>query len=227
MTTHSRRNSLPTLWEQAVQLWKDLVLGFGHPHLLMRWGWMRALYHRALGHELRELEKIVRRAIRADAEELELPPLKPLRKRGKRPPPQSGKDMANGDMPSYGDDSATWKVCFRMSAFPPGKHRSPRRNKKPSEQRPCRNYALRIEALRRVLWRREDYARRYALRLARIEEARLRIMAGHIAEAQAMRGAHEEFLSALSTLLGPPEDEDAGLMTFNVAPPNAKLIEPG
>src|SRR5690349_25174970 len=61
------RNSPPTLWEQAVQLWNDLVLGFGHPHDLIRWVFMRRLYHRALGYAIRELETHVRRAIRADA----------------------------------------------------------------------------------------------------------------------------------------------------------------
>jgi hypothetical protein len=71
MTQRSTRNSEPSLWEQAVQLWNDLVLGFGNSALLMRWGSMRALYHRALGYTLRDLEKLVRRAIRADAEDLD------------------------------------------------------------------------------------------------------------------------------------------------------------
>jgi hypothetical protein len=85
MTTQPARNSLPGLWEQAVTLWRDLVLSFGHPHDLIRWGWMRALEHRALGHWLRDLESHVRRAIRADARELDLPALGPPAQDGTSP----------------------------------------------------------------------------------------------------------------------------------------------
>jgi hypothetical protein len=66
------RNAPPSLWEQAVQLWNDLVLGFGHPVDLVRWVFIRALEHRALGYWLRNLEDIVRRAIRTDAYALEV-----------------------------------------------------------------------------------------------------------------------------------------------------------
>src|SRR5205809_956040 len=177
MTTQTRRNSLPSLWEQAVTLWNELVLGFGHPHDLMRWGWMRALYHRALGHTLRDLEKLVRRAIRADAEELELPPLKPRSPRPRRSPPQSNEDMPRFRR-SYSDDCTTWKVIFRMETprpRPPRKRRS-RAGYQPAEQRPCRNYAVRIEALRRAINYRKDYVLRYARRLARIDVANIRAL---------------------------------------------------
>jgi hypothetical protein len=172
MTTRTTRNSLPSLWEQAVTLWNELVLGFGHPHDLMRWGWMRALYHRALGHTLRDLEKLVRRDIRADARELDLPALKPRTPRRKPGLPRSNEDMPRFRR-SYSDDCETWKVSFRMRAPTPGKHRGPRKRSEPAERRPCRNYAYRIEALRRAINYRDDYVRRYALRLARIAEANL------------------------------------------------------
>jgi hypothetical protein len=106
---------------------------------------MRALYHRALGHELRDLERLVRRAIRADARELDLPPPRP---RAKRPPRRQDNPQSQDDMPrfrrSYSDDCTTWKVSFRMSAPAPGKHRGKRKRKPradydPDQKRPCRN----------------------------------------------------------------------------------------
>ncbi len=217
-TTQTTRNSLPSLWEQAVQLWRDLVLGFGHPHDLIRWGWMRALYHRALGHELRDLERLVRRAIRADARELDLPPLKP---RAKRPPRRQDNPQSHEDMPrfrrSYSDDCTTWKVSFRMSAPAPGKHRGERKRKPradydPDQKRPCRNYAFRIEALRRAINDRDDYVRRYARRLARLEAARIEAVCAP------MRRYLEEKSrqAAASPEAAPPPP-----------PRNAKHVEPG
>jgi hypothetical protein len=212
MTPKTTRNSLPSLWEQAVTLWKDLVLGFGDAALLMRWGWMRALYHRVLGHELRDLEKIVRRAIRADARELELPPLRPRAKRRASSPPQSNQDMPRFRR-SYSDDCTTWKVSFRMSVADPRKHRSPRkrsalRTYDPETRRPCRGYALRIEALRRAINYRKDYVTRYARRLARIREANVRAL--------------HEALKAYD----PPQPETAAASP-DPTPRCAKLIEPG
>ncbi|HEV7691839.1 MAG TPA: hypothetical protein VGO52_13475 [Hyphomonadaceae bacterium] len=206
------RNSLPSLWEQAVTLWRDLVLGFGHPHDLMRWGWMRALEHRALGHWLRDLEKLVRRAIRADASELDLPALKTRARRRKPGPPQSSEVMANEDMPrfrrSYSDDCTTWKVSFRMSAAAPGKHRGPRKRSEPSEKRRCRPLAFRIEALRRAINHRADHALRYARRLARIAEANVRALT--------------EALKAYDP--SPPATDTA---LSEATPRNAKHVEPG
>src|SRR5690242_2174878 len=121
MTTQSKRNSLPSLWEQAVSLWNNLVLGFGHPHDLMRWGWMRALEHRALGQWIRDLETLVRRAIRAGAAELDLPAPTPRAKRRPPRPPQSNDDMPRFRR-SYSDDCTTWKVSFPMQVRAPRKH---------------------------------------------------------------------------------------------------------
>ncbi|HEV7694486.1 MAG TPA: hypothetical protein VGO52_26860, partial [Hyphomonadaceae bacterium] len=205
--SRSTRNSLPSLWEQAVTLWDDLVLGFGHPQLLMRWGWMRALYHRALGHTLRDLESHVRRAIRADARELDLPALKPCARRRKPGPPKSNEDMPRFRR-SYSDDCTTWKVSFRMSVAAPRKHRGPRKRSEPAEQRPCRNYAYRIEALRRAINHRKDYVRRYALRLARVREANVRALV------EALK-AYD--LSPAAT----------GAKLSEVMLPSAKHIEPG
>jgi hypothetical protein len=207
MTTQPTRNSLPSLWEQAVSLWRDLVLGFGHPHDLMRWGWMRALQHRALGHWLRDLESHVRRAIRADARELDLPALKPRASRDKPGPPQSNEDMPRFRR-SYSDDCTTWKVSFRMNAPAPGKHRSPRERSGPAERRRCRNYAFRIEALRRAINSREAYVLRYARRLARMTEAKVRDLA-----------------EALKVCDPPQPATDAA--SPGARPRSAKHIEPG
>jgi hypothetical protein len=222
---HLRRNSLPSLWEQAVELWRDLVLGFGDAALIMRWGVMRALLHRALGHELRDLEAIARRAIREDAETCEVAPSKPRARRPDRrqTTPQSPEDRPRPGA-SYSNDPASWKVAFRMSkrAYDPTRPRNRRRasprDYDPETRRPCRGYALRIEALRRVIANRETYVLRYARRLMRIEQARI----------EQTQGAREEFLAALQALLNaPPEDDGSGLMSFNVDPLNAKHVEPG
>ena len=215
-TPQSKRNSLPSLWEQAVTLWKELVLGFGHPEDLMRWGWMRALEHRALGHWLRDLERLVRRAIRADARELDLPALGPPRARRAKPsPPRSNEDMPRFRR-SYSDDCTTWKVSFRMSVAAPRKHRGPRKRSQPSERRRCRNIAYRIEALRRAINHRNDYITRYARRLARIEEARI----------EALRRACEEYVA--TRLHDPPgQDASGGATSPGPAPLSAKHVEPG
>jgi hypothetical protein len=206
-TTQPTRNSLPSLWEQAVQLWNELVLGFGHPHDLIRWGWMRALQHRALGHWLRNLESHVRRAIRADARELELPARAPRARRARPGPPQSNEDMPRFRR-SYGDDCTTWKVSFRMSAPTPGKHRRPRTRSEPAERRRCRPLAFRIEALRRAINSREDYVLRYARRLARIAKANVRDVT--------------EALKAYD-----PPQPATGDSSPEGAPQSAKHIEPG
>ncbi|HEV7690770.1 MAG TPA: hypothetical protein VGO52_08110, partial [Hyphomonadaceae bacterium] len=173
---------------QAVALWNDLVLGFGNSALLMRWGWMRALEHRALGHWLRDLEKLVRRAIRADASELDLPPLKPRAPRPKRSRRQSNEDTqsfrgADADLP------ATWKACFHMQPPPWGKHRT-RKSKEPAERRPCRGYAVRIEALRRVISYRDAYVLRYARRLARLAAANAKAQAETLSRHLQERSRH-------------------------------------
>jgi hypothetical protein len=212
-TTKATRNSLPSLWEQAVTLWNDLVLGFGNSALLMRRGWMRALEHRALGHWLRDLEKLVRRAIRADVEDLDLPPLRPRAPRPKRPQRHSNEDTqsfrgAEPDLP------ATWKACFHMQPPPWSKHRT-RTRKEPAERRPCRGYAVRIEALRRVISDRDAYVLRYARRLAHIAEASARAQAE-------TPGRHLREMSRQGASSAPePQPESQPVL------PSSKHVEPG
>jgi len=217
MTEHSQRNSPPTLWDQATQLWRDLTLGFGDAVLILRWGVMRALYHRALGHELREIEAIVRRAVRDEAEAFELPPLNPRAKRQSPSRQQDGLEHSRQDRPRADpEDPMTWPVVFRMTPripckhIGPREHSGPRKRKEPLENRPCRNYALRIEAVRRVIWHPDAFVLRYARHLARKAQASLRVLADFI----------DRF--------GPrPEADPSSTTQHAVAPPNAKLIEPG
>jgi hypothetical protein len=70
------------------------------------------------------------------------------------------------------DDPLTWKVFFRMSVEPgPAARRRTRRPKaEPRARRATKPYAFRIEALRRAINYRKDYALRYARRLARLQE---------------------------------------------------------
>jgi hypothetical protein len=219
MTTPTIRNSLPSLWEQAVALWKELVLGYGRPKDFMRWGRMRALYHRSVGHCLREIEKIVRRAIRTDAEDLDLPPLKPLPKRPKRPSgrplPASPEDRLAHRAPDPAD-ATTWKVTFRMTprVYDPARKRCTRNppNLDPEALRPCRGYAFRIEALRRVIANRDAYVQRHARRLARIEEARIEAVC-----APMRRYLEEKSRQAAASPEAAPQ----------TTPRNAKHVEPG
>jgi hypothetical protein len=206
-TARPTRNSPPSLWEQAVQLWNDLVLGFGNSALLMRWRTMRALDHRALGHALRDLEKLARRAIRADAEDLDLPPLRPRAPRPKRARRQANENAqslrsAEPDLP------ATWQASFHMQPPRRGKPRA-RKRKDPAEQRPCRGYALRIEALRRVIAYRDAYVLRYARRLARIAAAK----------AKAQAETLSQYLPERSGRAPEPQPQPAL--------PNSRHIEPG
>jgi hypothetical protein len=223
MTTHTRRNSEPSLWEQAIQLWRDLVLGYGRSIDMMRWGWMRALEHRGAMHWVRDLEELVRRAIRADAEDCDLPPLRPRapcrpgrrRQEGRKQEGCDRRPASPGDMPGFdARDETTWQVSFRMikpAPRPRGKYkRSPY-----AERRPCIPLARRIEALRRVIHFPRDYVRRYARRLARIEQARLRALAEYIAQ-------HAASAPVLNT---PPRQVTAGAGA--PTPPSAKHVEPG
>jgi len=113
---------------------------------------------------------------------------------------------------TYRDDPTSWKVTFRLSTprRRPVRERPSRAGYQPSEKRPCRNLALRIEALRRVIVRHDDYVLRYARRLARMEAARFRAVAD------------------LIDLIGPhPETDQSPATQPDAAPRSAKLIEPG
>ncbi|HEV7692996.1 MAG TPA: hypothetical protein VGO52_19335 [Hyphomonadaceae bacterium] len=171
------RNSEPSLWEQAIQLWQDLVLGFGHPVDLVRWVFIRALEHRALGYWLRNLEDVVRRAIRAGARDVDvsLLNLRPPRPRQPLPPPASAEDMPRF-RPTCRHDPLTWKVSFPMSLPESRDQRASTRPRKtprpePRASRCAIPYAHRIEALRRAIRYREAYVLRHARRLARREAA--------------------------------------------------------
>jgi hypothetical protein len=167
---------IASLWKECVALWRDMVLGFGHPIDLWRWGWMRALEHRGLGHWLRRLEALVRRAILTDA--LSRDVREPSLHRSKQPDRRCTSPASPADMPRFRatcrHDPTTWKVSFRMSTPPydPTRPRKPRKRKEPAARRRCRGFACRIEALRRAISYREDYVMRHARRLARQAEAR-------------------------------------------------------
>jgi hypothetical protein len=169
---------LASLWKACIAGWRELVAGFGRSIDLMRWGRMRALYHRALGHTLRELEHLVRRAVESDAlTRIVSPPRLHRRRRPdrRRTPPASSEDRLLLRAPDRAD-ATTWKVSFRMTprVYDPARRRYKRKsrpNLDPEAQRPCRGYAFRIEALRRVIVDREAYVMRYARRLARLDEA--------------------------------------------------------
>jgi hypothetical protein len=173
-----RATRLASLWKECIALWRNLVLSFGYPFDLMRWGVMRALEHRALGHWLRDLEALVRRAITSDALTRTVPA--PNLHRRKRADRRQASPASPEDMPrfrrSYRDDPTTWKVSFRMSVreYDPTRRRKRRRsprNTDPEVRRPCRGFALRIEALRRAIVNREAVVLRHARRLARLAEA--------------------------------------------------------
>src|SRR5262245_60414020 len=182
MTTPSTRNSPPSLWERALQLFRDIILGYGHPLDLVRWVVMRRLYHRALGYAIRDTEALVRRAIRADADELDPSEIKlrPLRPRKPGPPSQRRATRA----PSADDNPRDWYVSFRITPRRPRTGPRPSRAGKPRpEPRDPRNvipYALRIEALRRVIYFSRGYVLRYARRLARLAEQQAARLAQYV-----------------------------------------------
>jgi hypothetical protein len=242
---HANREArLANLWKECITLWRNLVLGFGDSVLLMRWGRMRALEHRAFGHWLRDLEALVRRAVASDALSREVPASglhrpRHVDKRSKRP-------ASPEDMPRFRatdrTDPTTWKVSFRMSEreYDPARRRKRsrtcRRNTDPEARRPCRGYAFRIEALRRVIQYREAVVMRYARRLARLAEAEagrtyypIQLPAAPVEDAPSHdppgRAADRQpiLLSA-----GIAEAPRAGTVTSLEAPPrNAKYAEPG
>jgi hypothetical protein len=178
MSTPSDRPNDPTisLWHECITGWENLVLGFGHPMELVRWGWMRALEHRALGHWLRRLEALVRHAILSDALLLDVPALKP-RPSASCASKTSAPPLTPETMPrfrrTYSFDPTTWKVSFRMLARAPDRNarRYPRKSREAAERRRSRPFAYRIEALRRAINYREDYVARLARRLTRLATA--------------------------------------------------------
>jgi hypothetical protein len=228
-----RATRLAALWKECISLWRNLVLGFGHPVDLMRWGRMRALEHRGLGHWLRDLEALVRRAITSDALTRDVPAsdLHAHRKRAdrRRTPPASPEDMPRFRR-SYRDDPTTWKVSFRMSKreYDPARRRKRRRsprNTDPEARRPCRGYAFRIEALRRVIVNREAVVMRHARRLTRLAEAEAgRTYEPILLPDQSVEDAPERQIIRAKPMTAPP----AGVATpGDTAPWNAKHIEPG
>jgi len=237
-----RAERLAALWKECITLWRNLVLGFGHPVDLMRWGVMRALEHRALGHWLRDLEQLVRRAITSDALTREVPA--PKLHRRKRADRRQTNPASPEDMPRFRatdrDDPTTWKVSFRLSKREYDatrrrkRSRSPR-NTDPEVRRPCRGFAFRIEALRRVIVNREAFVLRYARRLARLAEAE----AGRVYEPILLEPA----IDAPPPDPSPPDPTDrrpihlngetareprlATLAQPDITPWSAKHVEPG
>jgi hypothetical protein len=219
---HNTRNSEPSLWEQALQLWRDLVLGFGHPLDLVRWIFIRRLDHRAIGHRICDLEALVRRAIRADAGELDPSELKlaPARQRRTKPPSRPDKPRS----PSHQDDPRDWKISFRMTPAAlrtgPRPSRAGKPRPEPRERRNAIPYALRIEALRRVIYFPKDYVLRHARRLARRAEQE----ASRLARTEERHSAVQALCVSLQEEYGLPVNAET---PPSIEPRNAKNEEPG
>jgi hypothetical protein len=163
------RNSEPGLWEQAVRLWNDLVLGFGHPVELVRWvSSARSSTERSVAGC--EISKTSFAAPSAPAPAKCTSPFSSSAHRGSarlRPPPASAKDMPRFRSTSR-NDPLTWKVSFRMSVLERARARPGKRPRcEPRARRNARPYAYHIEALRRAIRYREDDVLRHARRLAR------------------------------------------------------------
>jgi hypothetical protein len=178
------RDLLPELWEKCAVIWQGLILAFGSPVDFVRWIFIRAKTHRAIGHWVRHLEELVRRAILIDALTREPPRLKP-RSPGQADarPKRNPLPASPGAMPRFRSasrhDPTTWKVCFRMTRptrAAPARRRSRRGQAKfnPRALRRSKPYAYRIEALRRAIQYREAHVQRYAFRLARMAEGNRR-----------------------------------------------------
>ncbi|HEV7690246.1 MAG TPA: hypothetical protein VGO52_05465 [Hyphomonadaceae bacterium] len=179
-----RATRLASLWKECIASWRDMVLSYGRAIDLMRWGKMRALEHRGLGHWLRDLEALVRRTITSDALTRMVPPPKLHRRKRtdkRKAPPASPGDTPRARAPDP-TDPTTWRVSFRMTTreYDPALERARKRSRRkrprnydPEIRRPCLGYAFRIEALRRVvsISGREAYVMRYARRMARLDEA--------------------------------------------------------
>jgi hypothetical protein len=226
MTKHDTRNSPPSLWEQAVDLWRDLILGFGRPLDLVRWVFMRRMDHRALGYAICEVEKIVRNAVRADARDLDLSELKLAPARARRPKPAPApNDGAPGGGPSHGPnlnkDPESWTASFRMS--PGGARTGPRPSRagkprpEPRDRRNAIPYAWRMEAVRRVIFDSSGYVLRYARRLVRRAEQ------GALARAaEAKRSAVQALCASLLNDHGLPVNVELSPTVWS-----AKHEEPG
>jgi hypothetical protein len=169
------REIVPELWEKCAVIWQNLVIALGGPIDLVRWIFIWAKTHRAIGNWVRHLEELVRRAVLIDALTRAPPVLKPRRKARQRPgAPASPKDMPRFRSASRYDPSS-WRVSFRMEkpkrGCTPHRRRHGERSRfNPRALRRSRPYALRIEALRRVIQYREHHVQRHARRLARLAE---------------------------------------------------------
>jgi hypothetical protein len=222
---------LARLWKECIAGWRNLVLGFGRPIDLARWGWMRALEHRALGYWLRPLEDLVRSFIYSDAltRDVSIAKRRRTKRADCRAKPASPAAMPRG-RPTCRMDPTTWKVSFRMSKrdYDSTRPRGSRRNRKPAARRHCRGFAYRIEALRRVICNRDVYAIRYARRLARLAEA-------NSAREPILRPARREdppdrqaIRINTPTTCAPPASLAASMTAeHRIAPWTAKHIEPG
>jgi len=176
-TAHDTSNSEPSLWQQAVQMWRDLITSFGYPRELIRRVFIRRAEHRTLSHWICELENIVRRAIRAEADEIDPSQFKLRPLRPSRPRPAAAESMPRArpnESHTTGDPPHKWKVSFRM--WPRVAPKGPRPSRageprpEPRERRNAIPYAYRIEAARRAITDSGKYALRYARRLARRAE---------------------------------------------------------
>jgi hypothetical protein len=163
------REALPSLWEQAGETWQAMWLAFGDVAFSIAGDAIKPLTHKLMGDWVRNVELLVRRIIIIAALTLELAPLKP-RSSKSAPQPVRAPRAPQAVTP---DNPETWKTSFRL--FPRAFRTSPPRHARRatgSARRPtARGYALRIEALRRVIGRREACAIRAARRFQRIAAA--------------------------------------------------------
>jgi hypothetical protein len=161
------RDALPGLWDGARQVWECIWIAY-HGIVGSIAGdaiWPRE--HKLLGDWVRNAELMLRRIILIAALTLEPAPLKPLKPAPARKTGARAKTQRTGVVL---DNPETWQTSFRLfpSRRDPTQPRSRRRRTGTPRRPTARGYALRVEAMRRVIARREVYALRTARRLQRI-----------------------------------------------------------
>jgi hypothetical protein len=165
------REALPKLWDEAKTVWNAMWLAFGDVAYTIAGDHILPATHKLMGDWVRNAELLVRRIILIASLTLDLAPLKPVKRDASPRSARPAKPRAL--KPVTPDNPETWRTSFRL--FPCAARASRSRRARCATATPrrvtARGYALRIEAMRRVIRDREAYALRTARRFQRLAAA--------------------------------------------------------
>lgn len=190
------RRVLASAWKGAGEVLDYMLILLDPPAAIAGRKTIGRLTRQLMCDWIRNLEILVRRLLVITALALVLPPSHPA----------GGKRRVRELQPFVSDDPASWKVCLRLFQTPSGSRgaRSCRARHDDQAEWNALPFALRLEALCRIIAQPKRRARSVARKLARIRAANTR--------SNAPRTFAVRYWHIHSSIITPAQDSIAGLM---------------